>query len=278
MYFLYNVLLGLGFVILLPKFLLDAWRHGKYVTGLRERLGFVEKINSKDRSVLWLHCVSVGETQAARPLVKAIRQEFPHYRIAVSTVTVTGQQLARDIFKSDAERVFYFPLDWSWTVRRTLRAIQPAAVLIMETELWPGFLRECRTRKIPLAVVNGRLSEQAFRRYGFVRKFISKVVNCLDLAIMQTDLDANRIQALGLKPERIFISGNLKFDAGTTNEQDPLTAEFRSRFALENGPVILAASTHDQEERIILEAFRELLPKHGSSSKLVIAPRHPERF
>src|SRR5436190_9393975 len=125
MYFLYNLLLGLGFAILLPKFLVDAWRHGKYLAGLGERLGRMEKFDRKGHPVLWLHCVSVGETQAARPLLQAIRQEFPQYRIVVSTVTVTGQKLAREIFKNEADLVFYFPVDWSWTVRRALRAIQP---------------------------------------------------------------------------------------------------------------------------------------------------------
>lgn len=278
MYFLYNVLLGLGFVILLPKFLLDAWRHGKYVTGLRQRLGFIEQINRKNRPVLWLHCVSVGETQAARPLLQAIRREFPHYLIVVSTVTVSGQRLAREIFEKEAERVFYLPIDWRWTVRRALRAIEPSVVLIMETELWPGFLRECRSQGIPAAIVNGRLSEKSFRRYRLVRSFVSQVVNCLDLAIMQTAGDAQRIRYLGLEPGRIFVSGNVKFDAGISGDQDLLTEELAERFALPGSAVILAASTHDPEERIIIAAFQELLNQNSSNLRLVIAPRHPERF
>lgn len=278
MYFLYNVLLGLGLAILLPKFLLDAWRHGKYVTGIRERLGFIEKINSNGRPVLWLHCVSVGETRAAQPLLQAIGREFPHYRIVVSTVTVTGQKLAQEIFKNEAERVFYFPLDWPWSVRRALRAIEPSVILIMETELWPGFLRECRRAEIPAAIVNGRLSAKSFRRYGLVRRFVSQVVNCLDLAIVQTQVDADRIRSLGLEASRIVVSGNVKFDAGTTNEQAPLSEELSSRFALANSAVILAASTHDPEERIVIEAFRQLRNQNRSDLRLILAPRHPERF
>jgi 3-deoxy-D-manno-octulosonic-acid transferase len=157
---------------------------------------------------LWLHCVLVGETQAAT-LFRLFGGKFPHYRIVVSTVTVTGQKLAREVFKNEAERIFYLPLDWPWTVRRALRAIEPSVVLIMETELWPGFLRECRSRKIPLAVVNGRLSKESFRRYRLIRSFISQVVDCLDLAIMQTEEDASRIRDLGLEPGRIFVSGNV---------------------------------------------------------------------
>src|SRR5437588_7162923 len=275
MYFIYSVLLALGLLVLLPKFLVDALRHGKYVTGFRERLGFLERLDHNGQPVLWLHCVSVGETQAARPLVQAIRGKFPQYLIAVSTVTVTGQQLAREIFKKEARRVFYFPLDWRWTVRRALKAINPSVVLIMETELWPGFLRECRAQRIPVAVVNGRLSQRSFQRYKLVRPFVSKVVNCLDLAVMQTEADANRITALGLESDRVFVSGSVKFDAGAMNESSALTSELRQRFNFENRQVILAASTHDPEERIILAAFRQLQSK---GARLVIAPRHPERF
>jgi 3-deoxy-D-manno-octulosonic-acid transferase len=193
-------------------------------------------------------------------------------------VTVTGQQWAREVFEGEAERVFYFPLDWPWTVRRTLRAIEPSVVLIMETELWPGLLRACRRRKIPTAIVNGRLSEQSFRRYRLVPSFISRVVNCLDLAIMQTDADAERMNVLGLDRDRVFVSGNIKFDAGMSDEHDSLTAELAARFGLQGGPVILAASTHDPEERIIIESFAEILGRHTDDLKLVIAPRHPERF
>jgi 3-deoxy-D-manno-octulosonic-acid transferase len=280
MYFIYSLLLGLGFLLLLPKFVLDAFRHGKYISGLGERLGAIERLDNPARGpVLWLHCVSVGEVQAARPLLQAIRQHFPDYLIAISTVTVTGQQLAREIFMDDAQKIFYFPLDWRWTVRRALKAIDPSVVLIMETELWPGFLRESHRRQLPVAVVNGRLSEKSFRRYRLIPSFVSQVVNCLDLAVMQTEADAQRIRALGLQNERILVSGNMKFDAGTTNETNLLTEELAQRFHFRGTPVLLAASTHDPEEQIILEAFLRLRSTPATERlRLIIAPRHPERF
>src|SRR6266550_7199497 len=169
MYFIYSLLLGLGFLLLLPRFLIDAFRHGKYVAGFRERLGSLSPLTNDGRPVVWIHCVSVGETQAARPLVRAIRARFPEHLIAISTITATGQNLAREVFEHDAAKVFYFPFDWRWVVRRTLKAIKPDAVLVMETELWPGFLRECQQQHIPVAIVNGRLSEQSFRRYRLIR-------------------------------------------------------------------------------------------------------------
>ena len=197
MYFVYSLLLTLGFLILLPRFLFDALRHGKYVAGFGERLGSVPPLNAKT-NVVWLHCVSVGESQAARPLVEGIRKRFPNHTLVVSTTTLTGQKFARELFRNEAAKVFYFPFDWKWTVRRTLKAINPTAVLIMETEIWPGFLRECRRRSIPVAIVNGRLSKQSFRRYGYIKGFVARVLGNISLAVMQTEKDADRIRALGV--------------------------------------------------------------------------------
>jgi 3-deoxy-D-manno-octulosonic-acid transferase len=283
MYFIYSLLLGLGFLILLPRFLLDGFRHGKYVAGFRERLGSVSPIEKNGRPVAWIHCVSVGETQAARPLVRSIRQRFPESLIAISTITLTGQNLAREVFKLDAARVFYFPFDWPWVVRRTLSAINPDTVLIMETELWPGFLRECKQQQIPVAIVNGRLSEQSFRRYRLIRPFMTRVLSSLSLAIMQTEADGERLRSLGMDASKILVSGNLKFDAGTIPPTDSLTREFRERFRLaDDSDLILAASTHSSEEVIILNSFRQVISrietKTQAKPRLMIAPRHPERF
>src|SRR5204863_5808299 len=137
-YFLYSLLLTVGFVVMLPRFAIDALRTRKYVTGLRQRLGNLPQIPASDQPLIWLHCVSVGETEAARPLVRALRERFPSYRLAVSTTTVTGQKVARNAFAQDATVIFYFPIDWAWTVRRVLRTLNPSVVLIMETELSPN--------------------------------------------------------------------------------------------------------------------------------------------
>jgi 3-deoxy-D-manno-octulosonic-acid transferase len=279
MYFIYSLLLTFGFLILLPRFLFDAFRHGKYVAGFRERLGHVPAVASAGRPVIWLHCVSVGETQAARPLVRAIRKAFPDYLLAVSTITLTGQRLAREVFKEDAARVFYFPFDWRWTVRRSLKAINPSLALLMETELWPGFLRECQIQRIPVALVNGRLSDESFRRYRLIRGFISQVVGCLDLAMMQGPADAERIGKLGVADDRVFISGSLKFDASPVGEEPALMRELRDRFNIGSDRLILAASTHAPEERILIEALQRLRNQFGvEKPRLMVAPRHPERF
>lgn len=279
MYFIYSLLLGLGFLILLPRFLFDAFRHGKYLAGFRERLGSLSRLANDGRPVVWIHCVSVGETQAARPLVRGIREQYPNHLIAISTITLTGQNLAREIFKHDAAKVFYFPFDWRWVVRRTLKAINPDTVLVVETELWPGFLRECRRQQIPIAIVNGRLSEQSFRRYRLIRRFMKRVLSSIDLAIMQTEADAERLRALGMDADKTLVSGSLKFEVGTMPATDSLTTAFRERFKLADGsPLILAASTHAPEERIILDVFKQIVSRSGLKPRLMIAPRHPERF
>jgi 3-deoxy-D-manno-octulosonic-acid transferase len=280
MYLLYSFLLTLGVIALLPRLIYDAFRHGKYVTGLRERLGRLPAIETGGRAAVWLHCVSVGEVQAARPLARAILDQYPSHALIISTTTLTGQRVARDVFRDDAAAIIYFPFDWTWTARRALRTVNPSAVLIMETELWPNFLRECRRQRIPTAIINGRLSERSFRRYQLIRRFIKRIVNDLDLALMQTDADVERMRALGLPRERALVSGNVKFDVGAGEGDQRLTDEMRERFSFKDEhALIVAASTHSSEERIILEAFRQLRSVPVSNKvRLLIAPRHPERF
>lgn len=279
MYFAYSLLLTLGLLFLIPHFLFQALAHGKYVGGLRQRLGSLSPITGKP--VIWLHCVSVGETQAARPLAQRLKQQFPHHALVVSTITLTGQKLAHDVFRKQAETVFYFPFDWRWSVRRALKRINPAAVLIMETEIWPNFLRECKAREIPVALVNGRISKQSFRRYSRIKFFLRKVLSSLSIAVMQSDTDAERLHTLGMPAEQIFTAGNLKFDADVGRDLAEIANEIAARFGLHPGaesdtPLILAASTHAPEEQIILDSFKLL--RAQQPVRLMLAPRHPERF
>src|ERR1044071_3233060 len=273
MYLGYSLLLSLGLVVLIPHFLFQALAHGKYIEGLRQRLGSVPPVNGK--RVIWLHCVSDGETQAARPLAQRLVQQFTHHGLVVSTITRTGQNLAHDVFRNQAAIIFYSPFDWRWTTRRALKAINPDAVLIMETELWPNFLRECKARQIPVALVNGRISRQSFRRYKLITFFLQRVLASLSIAVMQSEMDAARLGELGMPEERLFTAGNLKFDAEVAGGLTSKTEEIRTRFGLDttDAPLILAASTHSNEEEILLDAVKQL-----GKVRLMIAPRHPERF
>src|ERR1043166_390348 len=272
MYLAYSLLLSLGLIVLIPYFLFQALAHGKYIAGLRQRLGFLPPVNGKP--VIWLHCVSVGETQAARPLAQRVKREFPHHALVVSTITLTGQKLAHDVFRTQAESVFYFPFDWRWSVRRALKTINPAAVLIMETELWPNFLHECKARNIPVALVNGRISRQSFRRYKLIKFFLRRVLSCLSLAVMQSETDASRLRELGMSDDKLYTAGNLKFDAEVAGGLTATTTELRERFGLQSGgQLILAASTHAPEKEARLKRVKQLHP-----ARLMIAPRRPERF
>lgn len=277
MYFLYSILLGIGVLALLPRFLLDAARHGKYAAGFGERAGSLPAFDAGGRPVVWLHCVSVGEAQAARPLARALLEEYPGHALVVSTTTLTGQRVAREAFEGQAARVFYFPFDWAWSVRRSLRALNPSVVLMMETELWPRFFRECRRRGVSVALVNGRISEKSFGRYKLIRPFIRRVLADLALAAAQSKADAARLVALGLAPGRARVTGNVKFDIEETRAH-PLTEELRQRFLIDKDrPLVVAASTHDPEERVVLKIFK-LFQAEGRRARLLVAPRHPERF
>jgi len=279
MYLAYSLLLTLGLIVLIPRLLSQALAHGKYVSSIRQRLGSLPGLTDSPLPTVWLHCVSVGETQAARPLVAQLKRNFPNHRLIVSTITLTGQKLARDVFKDQAQHVVYFPFDWYWCVRRALTAVKPDVVLIMETELWPNFLRCCNRRGIPVALVNGRISSQSFRGYRLIRFFVSRIVASLSLAVMQSKADADRLRFLGMPKNRLFVSGNLKFDARPPATSDAVTEQIRVQFSLQPGiPLILAASTHAREERTIVDSFKKLKEKHSGPIRLMIAPRHPERF
>ncbi len=276
MFTFYSFLLTVGFILLSPVFLL---KRGKYLSGLRQRFGRVPEFEQNEKKVLWLHCVSVGETNAAQPLVNEILANFPEYRLVVSTTTKTGQELAQKLFKDKAELVFYFPFDWKFTVKRALRTVKPSVVLLMETEIWFNFLRQTNKSGARIAIVNGRLSEKSFKRYSFIKRTMQHVLHYVDLALMQGRADAKRFIDLGIRASKVKITGNIKFDQDYT--ENALTEDFRARFGItENSPLIVAASTHAPEETYILQAFKDVW-KNSESEKLprlLIAPRHPECF
>ncbi|REJ79197.1 MAG: 3-deoxy-D-manno-octulosonic acid transferase [Acidobacteria bacterium] len=277
MFFLYSLLYTIGFLAMLPVFL---YRREKYLSGFRERFGFLSEFRKDGRPVVWIHCVSVGEANAAKSLVEAISKRYPEHRIVISTVTKTGQDVARSLFAKQADFIFYFPFDWRFTVRRALRAIRPNIVLILETEIWFNFFRETRIRGITLGIVNGRLSEASSERYRKFPKTMKRVMRYVDFVFAQSVFDAERFRELGVRKKKIKVTGNLKFDRTPEKGDDTKRAFLRERFSIsEEEPLILAASTHHPEEEIILQALSEMRGRQGfKRTRLMIAPRHPERF
>ena len=276
MFLLYSFLLTVAFVVLLPRFLFQR----KYAAGLRQRFGKLPAFEAGEHSVLWLHCVSVGETNAARPLVKALKENFPDYRLVISTTTLTGQTLAKEIFADVAELVVYFPFDWKFTVRRALKQIKPSVVILMETELWFNFIRESHKSGARVFIVNGRLSEKSVARYGLIPKTMRRILHHVDLALMQTSADMKRLLGLGLRGTKVRVTGNIKFDQDFDDSESDLTGKWRTRFGIAgDAPLIIAASTHAPEEAWILQAFKETRANfQANPPRLLLAPRHPERF
>lgn len=277
MFLLYSFLLTVGYILMSPLFLL---RKDKYAAGFWQRFGHLPKFEHNGKPVIWLHCVSVGETNAARPLVDELVKNYSEYHLVISTTTKTGQALAQEIFRDKASLIFYFPFDWRFTVRRALEKIRPNIVLIMETELWFNFIREAGRYGAQVFIVNGRLSEKSLNRYMWIQKMMRRVFHYVDLAMMQGYEDADRLMRLGIRGNKIKITGNLKFDQKPLESENHLTAFFQERFGIKgDSPLIVAASTHAPEEKWILEAFREVYKSSATNlPRLLIAPRHPERF
>ncbi len=282
MYLLYSFLFTLAFAALLPYFAWQAFFKQKYLSNLGERLGRLPAGWLNDtRPTIWLHAVSVGETLAAAPLLKALRARFPRHRLIVSTTTATGQAVARSRIV-EANGFCYFPFDWRFAVRRALAAIKPRAVILMESELWPNFLAECSARQIPVLVANGRISDRSFKRSRYVRGLLKPLYRNVTRFLMQSALDAERAVALGAEPALISVSGNLKYDIGDKEQPAQLTEltnELARIFDLNQAPLIVAGSTSEGEEELLLTAFLALRQASGlEATRLLIAPRQPERF
>jgi 3-deoxy-D-manno-octulosonic-acid transferase len=261
-------LLGLGY---LPVFLVrKVWRGG-YPLALAERFGFVPLAPGPDR--FWVHAVSVGEVMAAVPLVHALRRRWPDVEVVLSTVTATGDRVARARL-SDAAAAFVFPLDLGSAMRRAVRRVRPRCFIALETELWPNLLRALHTGGVPAVLANGRISDRSFRRYLRVRRLFRRVLDHVALCAMQSEEDARRIIALGARPDRVVVTGNLKMEA--PHGEAGAERLWRNLLHLGTERIWIAGSTHRGEEAAVLDAFGELR-RGGEALCLILAPRHPER-
>ncbi|HKF47545.1 MAG TPA: 3-deoxy-D-manno-octulosonic acid transferase [Terracidiphilus sp.] len=273
--FLYNVALILGLVLTAPLWLWRMATTRKYRAGLVERLGRVParlKTSQSGGPVIWLHAVSVGEVLAVSRLVDDLQRAFPAHRLLVSTTTRTGQDLARQRF--GAERVFYCPLDLPWATRAYLDALAPNVLILAETEFWPNLLTGCFRRQIPVAVVNARISDRSWPRYRALRSLWAPILSRLSLVLAQSQIDADRLRAIGCVAERVSVAGNLKFDVRAAQETEA-TRQLKSM--AEGCRFLVAGSTLDGEEAALLEAWPKLNTADPGMA-LVLAPRHPERF
>jgi len=273
MYILYNMLLIIATVLLFPVILFKLITVPKYRGGMTQKLGRLRKgvlKVIKGSRPIWVHAVSVGEVMAAHPLIRELKKKYPHRKLILSTVTVTGNYTARRRVP-EADAVFYFPFDFPCIVRRVIQGINPQIVLVAETELWPNFYRELKRAGIPSAVINGRISPASHRNYRKFNSLFSQVFDNVTLFCMQSEADAERIKDIGADPEKVMVTGNLKFDQKLpVNMSVPVSIAAGKK-------VITAGSTHRGEEAALLDVFKRLRQKYPDLV-LIIAPRHPERF
>jgi 3-deoxy-D-manno-octulosonic-acid transferase len=277
-YLIYNLF---SIVLLLPVIAYHLYRsvsRGR-PPAFAERFGFIsekERAAIRNRPVIWLHAVSVGESIAARPLLKALRERYPDYAVVVSNTTETGRGIAAGFPEKDL--CIYFPFDFLPAVRLSLDSIKPRLVVIMETEIWPNFTREAALRNIPVILANGRISDRSFKRYLQFSWFFGPALQRFSMLCMQTEIDRERIIAIGAPQERTVTAGNLKYDIPFGQVPDAEKSALRKRYAIPGDLlVICAGSTHPGEEEYVLKAYRELLSRIGDNLLLVLVPRHPER-
>jgi 3-deoxy-D-manno-octulosonic-acid transferase len=235
---------------------------------LREKLGRVRPVSDAG-PLVWVHAVSVGEVLAAEAFIKALKKKHPALEVAVSTITDTGQEVARSRL-GGLSGVFYMPFDMGFTMERAIAALMPSVFIIMETELWPNAIWKMKGSGVPVVMLNGRISGSSFKGYRKVRPFMRKVLEQVDAFCMQDEEYARRMVEMGAPPEKVRVTGNFKFDISLPGEKPQWGALLR-------GPVVVAGSTHRGEEAMIISAY-ESLKAEFEDLNLIIAPRHPERF
>jgi 3-deoxy-D-manno-octulosonic-acid transferase len=281
MYLVYSALTIVVFIIVSPYFVYQAIRYNKYVSSLRQRLGYLPlSFNVDGEESIWIHAVSVGEALTARALAADLKARYPRLRLFVSTTTVAGQQVARRSLQH-VDAVFYFPFDWAFIVRRTLNLVKPRVFIMMETEIWPNLLRVCRERGIRTVLINGRISSRSYPRYRMIRPFFRRVLADVDRFCMQSEESARRLGDLGADASRVTVTGSLKFDSlelpVTTAHGKPRQRVLRFFRISPNRTVVVAGSTMRGEETAVLRAFARIKATMPGALA-VLAPRQPERF
>jgi 3-deoxy-D-manno-octulosonic-acid transferase len=260
-----------------PWLIAQSIRTGKYRAGWAEKLLGSVPVRSGRGPCVWLHAVSVGEVNVLQPLLEALRGRLPAATFYISATTKTGYELARKKYGADCV-VCYCPLDFSWAVRRAMHRVRPDLFVLAELELWPNLIWAAQRSGARVAVVNGRLSENSARGYRRIRPLVERMLRPIDMIAVQTDAYAARFLELGADPNRVVVTGSLKFDGAESNRVNTRTRELSELVALKDREIVfLAGSTQDPEERLALQAFLKLLPKFPRL-RLVLVPRHPERF
>lgn len=273
---LYSIFFYLLVPFIIGRLFLRGLSSPAYRLRWKERFGFVTPRHNQ--RVIWLHSVSVGETLAAVPLVKALQQQYPNHRLMITCMTATGSDRIRAAFGDSVDHS-YAPYDMPDSVSRFLNRVKPELLIIMETELWPNTIAACHRRGIPVLLANGRLSQKSAQGYGKIKPLITPLLQSITAVVAQHIDDGARFVALGLPESKLTISGNIKFDLDIDSQLQRRAKQLRNRWqSSQRRAIWLAASTHSGEDEIILKALAEVRSVVETPPLLVLVPRHPERF
>lgn len=273
---LYTALFYLG----LPLVAIRLWLRARKAPAYAKRIGerFTYGMPTLQPGGIWVHAVSVGESIAAAPMIRALLERYPTLPITVTCMTPTGSERIQALFANEARiQHCYLPYDLPCAAARFLDRVQPRLAVIMETELWPNHIHQCAKRGIRVALANGRLSQRSAKGYGRFSKLTAPMLAEMSLLAVQTAAEAQRFRDLGARPETVEVTGSIKFDLTIDPQLLQRAAELRSRWQAQDRPVWIAASTHEGEDEVVLDAHRRLLGRHPDAL-LILVPRHPERF
>ncbi len=272
--YLYTLLLHLALPLIALRLALRARKAPAYARRVRERFSF--GLPAMRPGGIWVHAVSVGESIAAAPMIRALQAHYSDLPITVTCMTPTGSERIQALF-GDSVQHCYLPYDLPWAASRFLQRVQPRLAVVMETELWPNHIHQCAKRGIPVALANARLSQRSARGYARLRKLTAPMLVELSLIAVQTQAEAERFLDLGARPNCVEVTGSIKFDLKIDAELPRRASELRHQWQAERRPLWIAASTHAGEDEIILAAHRQLLLARPDAL-LILVPRHPERF
>ena len=273
------ILYDIGFLIFSLFYIPTLIFKGKLHKDFLERFGVYDDIKLdrlfRAKDVIWIQAVSVGEVALCKSLIPLVKREFPEHSIVLSTITKTGNDLAKKLFSGEAE-VVYFPLDFSFTAKKAIGKIRPKLYIMIETEIWPNVLRALRDKRVPAVLINGRISDRSYGKYKLVKRFLANTLDDIAIFCMQSDVDARRIISIGAKADRVRVTGTMKFDIDALLDVTP-SSGVKEMFGLTGGErIFVAGSTHGGEEEAVVSAYKDLIAEHPGL-KLIIAPRHIDR-
>ncbi|MFH1615436.1 MAG: 3-deoxy-D-manno-octulosonic acid transferase [Planctomycetota bacterium] len=275
MRFLIDLVYLLVILALSPKLIYRSIRQNRYRSGWSERLGHIDRLQP-EKPCIWIHAVSVGEVNSTQTIVAGLKKVFADFEIVISSTTDTGFSRAHALYAVE-HRVFYFPLDLSFIIEKAFDNIQPAICLLMELEVWPNFTRSAWHRAVPIVVVNGRISDRSFPRYRAIRFPARSIFRKVALVLAQTEEYARRFRMLGCDPDKVIVTGSLKYDTAEIADSAAGAEELAEKLGIAHEPLLVAGGTGPGEEKIILDVFSKVKKNFGEL-RLVIVPRKPERF